>query len=185
MSASRTSETQVAARYARALFALAEKESALDAVASDLGTLAAAIRADVAATKLLAHPLLPREAKAAAMQVLLSEKKAHALTQKTVALMARAGRVTAIPALADVFIALLDAAQGRANAVVTSAVALSKKDEATIAQALKDALGKPVQLQLQIDPSLIGGLKVKLGSRELDMSISGRLERISRALKAA
>lgn len=181
----RTDLSLIAARYASALFSLAEKEGALDAVSADLNQLAEAIRADQSVAKLLAHPLISREAKASAMAALLKDKKAHALTQQGVAQLAEGGRLAALPAMADAFQRLLDDVRGVENVDVVSARALSKKDEAALAKALKDALGKEVQLTLSEDASLLGGIKIRLGSRELDMSMSGKLARMKRALLAA
>ena len=182
---SRTDISQIAARYATALFALAEKEKALDAVASELSLLAQAIRGDAALAKQLAHPLLARTAKAEAVAALLKAQKAHALTQQGVAQIAKAGRLSALPAMSDAFAAMLAEARGIVRATVISARPLTKKQEADIARALKDALGKEVELTLAQDASLLGGIKIRLGSRELDMSLEGKLERMKRALVAA
>lgn len=181
----RTDISLIAARYASALFSLAAKDSALDAVDADLAQLADAIRADQSVAKLLAHPLISREAKAEAMAALLKTKKAHPLTQQGVAQIAEGGRLAALPAVADAFRRLLDAERGIENVTVIAARSLSKKDEADLAKALKAALGKEVQLTLAEDASLLGGLKIRLGSRELDMSLSGKLAQMKRALLAA
>lgn len=175
----------IATRYATALFALADKEKALDVVASELGTLATAIREDADVAKLLAHPLVSRAGKAEALAELLKTKKAHAVTQQGVERLAQAGRLPALVAVSEAFARMLDEARGIVNATVTSARPLSKKEEADIAKSLKEALGKDVQLTMKEDAALLGGLKIKVGSRELDMSMNGQLERMKRALLAA
>lgn len=185
MSSSRTDISQIAARYATALFSLADADKALDAVVSDLAVLADAVRGDAALARLLDHPLLSRAAKAEAVCAVLAAQGAHALTLKAVERIAEGGRLAALPAIYDAFAALLADARGIVHATVISARALTKQEESAIAQQLRDALGKEVVLGLKQDASLIGGLKIRLGSKELDMSIAARLDQIKRALLAA
>lgn len=184
MSRSRTDISQVADRYAKALFALAE-EGAREAVEADMAALAAAIRADNETQAMLAHPLLSREAKAKALVSLLKTKKAQALTLQAVEKIARAGRVDMLADIAEAFVALCVAARGEVVAVVTSARALNKKEADAVAKALKDATGHAVRVEWKQDASLLGGLKVSLAAKELDMSVAGKLERMRRALVAA
>lgn len=181
MARSRTDNPLIADRYATALFALAEGK-ARDTVEADLTVLADVIRADTAVQALLAHPLLSRAAKAEAMRELLVAKKATALTVDAVVKIAQAGRLTALPAIADAFAAHCAEARGEVTAIVTSAEALAQKDKDTLIAALEKATAKKVRLVAKEDASLLGGVKVKLGAKELDMSLAGNLERMRRAL---
>lgn len=181
MARSRTDTTLIADRYATALFALAE-DKARAAVEADLTALAEVIRGDGAVQELLAHPLLSRKAKAEAMKTLLTQKKAHALTLDAVVKIAEAGRLSYLPDIADAFAAKTANARGEMVATVTSATALSQKDSDAVAAALSKATGKSVRIVLKEDASLLGGLKVTLGPKELDMSLAGSLERMRRAL---
>lgn len=181
MSRSRTDTAAIADRYATALFALAEGK-VREAVESDMAALADIIRSDDATAALLAHPLLTRAAKAEALRTLLTQKKASSLTLDAVVKIAEAGRLEALPAIADAFVAKCAEARGEVTAVVTSARALSKKDADAVSSALSKATGKAVRIVAKEDASLLGGLKVSLGPKELDMSLAGSLERMRRAL---
>lgn len=184
MSSSRTDTSLIADRYASALFALAEGK-ARDVVESELATIAEAIRSDAETRILLAHPLLTRAAKAEAVRTLLTSKKANALTVDAVVKVALAGRLSALPAIADAFAAKCAEARGEVIATVTSARALTAKEKTTIAEALTKATSKIVRVVATEDKELLGGLKVSLGAKELDMSIAGSLERMRRALVSA
>ncbi len=181
MARSRTDNPLIADRYATALFALAEGKTR-DAVESDLDALAQAIRADQSVQELLAHPLLSRSAKAEAMKTLLTSKKANALTIDAVVKIAEAGRLTALPEIADAFAAKSAEARGEVIAVVTSATALAKKDVDALIAAIEKATEMKVRVMTREDASLLGGVKVKLGAKEMDMSLAGNLERMRRAL---
>lgn len=184
MSRSRTDTSLIAARYATALFALAEGK-ARDVVEADLVALAATIRADGEVVSLLAHPLLTRAKKAEAMRTLLTAKKAHALTVDTVVKLADAGRLSLLPEIADAFVAKCAAARGEVVATVVSARALSAQESAAVSAALAQATGAQVRVVLKEDGGLLGGLKVNLGPKEFDMSVAGSLERMRRALVGA
>ncbi len=177
----RTDISVIADRYATALFALAESK-ARDAVESDLISLAEAIRADQEAMTLIAHPLLSRNAKAEAVRALLTSKKANALTIDAVSKIAEAGRLAILPEIADAFAAKCAEARDEVTAVVTAAKALTKKESDAVVAALAKATGKSVRVIVKEDANVLGGLKVALGAKELDMSLAGHLERMRRAL---
>lgn len=184
MSRSRTDSSLIADRYASALFALAEG-NARASVEADLAALASVVRADSGVAALLAHPLLSRAKKAEAMRSLLTAKKAEKLTVDTVVKLAEAGRLSLLPEVADAFLAKCADARGEVVATVTSARALSAKESEAVSAALAKATGAQVRMVLKEDAGLLGGLKVNLGPKEFDMSVSGSLARMRRALVGA
>jgi F-type H+-transporting ATPase subunit delta len=185
MSRKQSSYAQIADRYASALFALASEKRVETAVLADLQVLKQAIETTPEAVKFLAHPLIARAKKAEMLGTIVKARGAHALTQSAIAILAEAGRLPVLPALADAFAKRLHGAAGAMEATVTTARALDGAAEKAIAHSLEAASGKKVVLSLRQDATLIGGLKVKMGAVELDASIAGKLARLKQTLKAA
>ena len=174
MTISRTDALAIASRYAAAMFALTEEKGVSSDVAEEFAALADAVRNHEALSAFLKNPLIGRNAKAAALFDLA--KKSHALTRQSLETLAEQGRAELLPYVAERFTALVTQAKGELMAEVTSARALSTAVEKQIADALKKATGRPVQLQLKEDPALLGGVKIQLGSLLLDATLAGALD---------
>lgn len=175
--------TGIAARYASALFDLAADEKAVAPLESDVDALDAALADSADLRDLIASPLYSREDQAAAITAIAGKMGLTALTANTLALMAANRRLFVVPQLIAELRARIAAAKGEVTADVTSAVALSDAQAANLAETLKASVGKTVKLNVAVDPSLIGGLVVKVGSKMIDTSVKSRLASLQNAMK--
>lgn len=183
MSRSRADHHLIADRYAKAAFALAEAAGVSEVVAGELRLLADAIESDIDVKRKMSHPLFSNETKAAMLTGFLQNKKANTITISTVAVLTRAGRLSALSALALAFSEKYAAARGIVRAVVISARPLNAVDVKAVSASIVKAMGKEIALEQQIDADVIGGIKLRIGSKELDMTLAGALSRTRRALE--
>ena len=175
----------LAGRYATALYELADEAKALDAVAEDLRALRKLIDDSADLDKLVRSPLIERTAKAVAIDAILTQAGAGQLVRQFAVVVARNGRLFALPAMIDAFLAELARRRGRVTAEVVSARHLSEPQQAAVAGALNKRFGGKVALQVRVDPSLIGGIVVRIGSRMIDFSLKSKLLRLQLAMKGA
>jgi F-type H+-transporting ATPase subunit delta len=173
----------LADRYAAALFELAEERGELDGIAQDLSGLTAMLDDSPDLTRLVRSPILSRAEQAQAMAALLERAGAQALTRNFVALLAEKRRLFALAHIIEAFRAKLAAHRGEISAEVTSAAALKPAQLEAIKSALKHAVGRDVTLAGQIDPGLIGGLVVRVGSRMIDSSLRTKLLNLQLSMK--
>lgn len=183
MAAAGTSFQAIARRYVTALFSLAESGKALDAAARDLDAFAALLKESPELARFVYNPLASRAQQQAAMASLLKQGRAHGLSVKFFAELAKARRLSLIPEIARQFREKLAETQGQVTAEVTSAGPLPKTQQDAIAKALAKVTGKDIRLEVKEDPGILGGLVVKVGGRMLDGSLSGRLSRLQMAMK--
>lgn len=175
----------IAGRYATALFDLAGEAGARDAVEADLTALRRLIGESADLSLLVKSPLFSREDQAKAMDAVLVKAGAHKLTRNFVGLVARNRRLFALADMARAFGRLQAEARGESSAHVTSAHPLSKAQLAALAERLKASLGKNVDLETKVDPDLIGGLVVRVGSRLIDTSIRTKLGNLQITMREA
>jgi len=175
--------TGLAGRYATALYELADEAKALDAVAADLKTLKGLVAESADLRRLVTSPLVPREQQAKAVLALVEKAGVSDITRRFVGTVARNRRLASLVQIVDGFMALLAAHRGEITAEVTSAKALSQPQAEAVGNALRTAIGKKVSVQLNVDPKLLGGLKVKVGSRLIDASLASKLQRLQLAMK--
>jgi len=175
----------LALRYATAVFELAAEERAIDSLAADLASLKSLLQTSPELARLVRSPLFSREDQAKGMQAVLEKAGCGPLARKLVLLLAQKRRLFA---LADVIRAveqLLARQRGEIAAEVTSARALSTAEADELKQLLKSRLGREPRLELTVDPSLLGGLRLKLGSRMIDSSLRTKLEGLRAAMKGS
>jgi len=175
----------IAGRYASALFDLADEAKALDAVAGDLKVVSAALASSADLNRLVSSPVISRGAQAKAIAAVLDKLGAHELTRNVVGLMARNRRLFALSAVADAYLRELATRRGEITADVVSAVALTPDDLVAVEAAVKKAVGGKVAISAKVDPRLIGGLIVKVGSRMVDASLKTQLSKLKLAMKGA
>ncbi len=180
---SRTSD--VGARYARALFDLAVETDALEAVDSDLKDLKAMIGASVDLRLLLVSPAISAEDKAKGLDAIAARAKLDATTRKFLGLLAANRRVSALAAIIEAFARLVEARRGVVSAQVVTAIPMSAAQSASLATTLRNALGKDPQIETRVDPAILGGVKVRVGSRLYDASLKSKLDSLKFALKRA
>jgi F-type H+-transporting ATPase subunit delta len=175
----------VGARYARALFDLAVETSALDAVEADLKTLKAMLAESADLRSLMVSPRFSADDKAAGLTAVASRVGASQTTLKFLGLLAANRRTGAFAAIAAAFEALAAAHRGLIAARVTTATPLSAAQSKALAAALATALGREPQVETVVDPKILGGLKVRVGSRLYDASLKSKLDSLKFALKRA
>ena len=180
-----TKASEVGDRYARALFDLASDEKALATVEADLKSLKSmrADSTDLAA--LIASPRFSAENKAAGLAAIAEKAGFHPTTRKFLGLLAANHRVSILPAIIASFERLAAAARGAVSAEVTTARPLTAEQQSGLAAALRLALGKDPEIETRVDPALLGGLKVRVGSRLYDASLKSKLDQLKFALKRA
>lgn len=173
----------MAGRYASALFDLAEEQKSMAEVERDLGMFQTMLDASTDLKAMVRSPVISRDDQAKAITALLAKAGAGATTTNFLKLIARNGRLFAIEDMIRSFRAKLAKQRGEVEAVVTSASALSEAQIADLKATLKASVGKDVQLSTRIDPTLLGGLVVKLGSRMIDSSLRTKLAGLRVAMK--
>ena len=175
----------LAQRYAAALFELADERKELDQVANDLVSLRAAIQESPDLQRLLASPLLDRAEQGRALAALLDRMGLGATMRNFVAVVAHNRRLFALKAMADAFLADLAHRRGEVRAEVVSARPLSDAQHQSLLETLRRAIGGKVAIDTAVDESLIGGLVVRVGSRQIDTSLKTKLLRLQLAMKGA
>ena len=171
-------------RYANALFELADETGRVDAVAKDLSALSELMKSSDDLSRLVSSPAISRDNQSKAMTAVLQKAGADDLVQKFVGVVAGNGRLFALPAIIDRFMADLAARRGEVSAEVVSAVSLDGKLEKEVKAAVAKVAGSDkISLSMRVDPSLIGGLVVRVGSRMIDTSIKTKLKRLEMTMK--
>lgn len=183
MAASLMGVSGIADRYAKALFELADEKKSLDPVADDLRALRGLIDDSDDLRRLVRSPLVSRDEAGRAMAAVLNKGGANPLTRNFIGLICKNRRLFVLPAIIKAFLAELARRRGEATAEVTVAKALTGPQENALTDALKQAMGVKVSIETKVDPSILGGLIVKVGSRMVDDSLSGRLARLRVAMK--
>jgi F-type H+-transporting ATPase subunit delta len=175
----------VARRYAKALLEIGAKAGTLDQLQKELDLLGAMVAQSADLQRLLASPMALPKKKAEVMEAILKQAGASVTMQRFVKVVAEGGRLPILPILAEVFHDLVDEKNGVVVAKVTSAQALSEAQQAALKTSLAGRTGKTVRLTLTQDASLLGGLKVQVGSTVLDASLKGRLALLKQQLLTA
>lgn len=173
----------IADRYSAALFELAEQQSALDAVAADLKTLKAMVAESADLRRLLRSPVVSRKDQQKAVEALASKAGFNGLTLKFLGLVAQNRRLFALDGVIEAYLSRLAAKRGEVTAQVASAVVLNETQVGAISAALKKVVGSNVTLDLSVDPALLGGLVVKVGSRMVDGSLRTKLQHLQLSMK--
>jgi F-type H+-transporting ATPase subunit delta len=179
-----TGVSGLAERYAAALFDLADERRMLDQVATDLRELRAMLQASGDLLRLIRSPVLSRDQQAQAILIVAEHARLSQLVRDFLAVVARNRRLFAVPAMIEAFLAKLAARRGEVTAEVVAAQALSEAQLAALNEQLRRSIGSRVSIDIRVDPGLIGGLVVKLGSRMVDGSIKSKLQRLQLAMKS-
>jgi F-type H+-transporting ATPase subunit delta len=172
----------LAGRYASALFDLADANKQLDAVTSDLDSLNAMIGASEDLRRLLGSPIVSRNEQGKALSVIVEKAKFIDLTSNFIAVVADNRRLFVLPAMITAFKAILSQHRGEATVEVIAATELSEKQLTALGASLKEAIGSKVTIDASVDPELLGGLVVKVGSRMIDSSLSTKLQQLRLAM---
>ena len=173
----------IAGRYAGSLFELALEAKTLDETGADLAAFDGLLHDNPDLMRLVRSPVFSADDQGRALAAVLGKAGIAGLVANFVRLMARNRRLFAMPEVHAKFRALLAAHRGEEIARVTVARALSDAQTAELKQALNAVAGKEVAIQATVDPELIGGMIVKIGSRQIDTSIRTKLSSLKLALK--
>jgi len=179
-----TGVSGLAERYAAALFELADERRDLDAVAGDLRALRAMLHDSADLLRLVRSPVLSRADQGRAIALVAETAELSQLTRDFLAVVARNRRLFAVPAMIEAYLAKLAARRGEITAEVTAAQPLTDAQNNALTEQLRRVVGGRVAVDLRIDPSLIGGMVVKIGSRMVDGSLRSKLQRMRLALRA-
>lgn len=173
----------IAARYASALFDLAREDRAVKGLAKDVETLDAALAESADLRAMIASPLYGRDEQAAAIRAVAERLGLSPLVSNTLQLMAARRRLFVLPQFIAALRAMIAEHRGEVTAEVTSAQPLSAEQTGRLADTLKERFGKTVKIRAAVDPALIGGLVVKVGSKMIDTSIRARLAALQNVMK--
>jgi F-type H+-transporting ATPase subunit delta len=173
----------VSERYATALFSSAGEKGLYDAVAADLSTLASLLEQSADMRQLVGSPVLSRAEQTKGIAAIAGKAGLTDLTQRFLGMLATNRRLDTLAEVAALYKAKLAELRGEHTAQVTSAVALRPGQLESLREKLTAKLGGRVTLDLKVEPEILGGLIVKIGSRMIDSSIKSRLERIGFAMK--
>jgi F-type H+-transporting ATPase subunit delta len=175
----------MAGRYATALFELALENRALDAVAADLERFEALLGESPDLLRLVRSPVFRAEEQVKALGAILSRAGISGLAANFLLFVARKRRLFAVRDMIRAYRALVARHKGELVARVTAAERLSDTHLAALKDALKSVTRQEVKIDLNVDPAIIGGLVVKLGSRMVDSSLRTKLNAIKFAMKEA
>lgn len=173
----------VAERYATALFELALEGGQLDAVDADLSRFSALLAESDDLTRLVRSPVFSSEDQLRAVTAVLDKAGLTGLVGNFIKVAANNRRLFAVPGMIVGFRRLLARHRGEVTAEVTSAEPLTDAQVSTLKEALRANIGKDVALAATVDPDLIGGLIVKVGSRMIDTSLRSKLNSLKIAMK--
>jgi F-type H+-transporting ATPase subunit delta len=177
--------TEVGARYAQALFGLAKDEGQIAAVEADLKAFKALSAESADLRVLIASPLFSADDKAKGLAALAERAEFNPMTKKFLGFVAAQRRAAALPAIVTSFEALSAAYRGVVSAQVTTAAKLTAAQAKGLKAALLQALGKEPEIETRVDPAILGGVKVRVGSRLYDASLKSKLDSLKFALKRA
>lgn len=175
----------VAGRYATALFDLALEQKALDKVRADLDRFSEMIAGSADLDRLVRSPVFGADEQVRALGPVLKQAKIDGISANFIKLVAAKRRLFALPLIIKAFRTMVASHKGEVAASVTVAEPLSDDHLSALKSALNTVTGKDVDLQVDVDPAIIGGLVVKLGSRMVDSSLRTKLNSIKTAMKEA
>lgn len=178
-----TSET--AQRYARALFELAQDQGVLADVHRDFSAFSALMRESADLRRLLDSPAWSRADKVAGLQAVAARAGFGPLFGKFLATMAANGRSRDLLGAEQAFDRLYANQRGIQRAVVRTAHEMSKAEADRIEALIARLVGGEVELSCEVDPALIGGIQLRIGSKLVDASLAKKLERMNTAMKGA
>jgi F-type H+-transporting ATPase subunit delta len=175
----------MAGRYATALFELALEANAIEAVKDELDRFDALIAESADLTRLVRSPVFSADEQLQALSAVLERAGIRGLAANFLKLVVRNRRLFAVRDMIKAFRNLVAKHKGEATAEITVAETLKDQHVDALRAALKSVTGKDVDLDVKVDPAILGGLVVKLGSRMVDNSLRTKLNAIKHAMKEA
>ena len=176
-------QASLAGRYATALFGLARDEKQLEAVGASLSTVRAALRESDDFRALTTSPLISRDQAVKAVAATAEVMRVDPITSNFLGVLAQNRRLSQLDQVIRAFNMLAARHRGETTAEITSAHALSDDQVAALKQNLRTRIGRDVAVDLSVDPAILGGLVVKIGSQMIDGSIRTKLNTLAHAMK--
>ena len=176
-------QASLAGRYATALFGLARDERQLEAVGASLATLKSTLSDSEDFRTLTASPLISREQATGAVAATAEAMRLDPITTKFIGVLAQNHRLSQLGNVIRAFNMLAANHRGETTAEVTSAHPLNDDQVAALQTNLKSRIGRDVLVDLNVDPAILGGLVVKVGSQMIDGSIRTKLNTLATAMK--
>ncbi len=178
-----TTASGVASRYANALFDLAQERGGLEQAGADLASLQQAVAESDDLARLIRSPVVSREQHARAADALAERLGVSDTVRSFLGVLAAQRRMAVLPGVIAEFARLLAAHRGEETAEVTSAVPLDEGQFGEVREAVAGYVGRPVQLTAAVDPSLLGGMVVRIGSRMVDASLKTKLHNLELSMR--
>ncbi len=185
MATDESNTATVPGRYASALFELAQGDGAVAMVEQQLNAFRALLDESEDLTRLVRSPVYSSQEQIAALTPLLERAEISGLTANFIKLLARNRRLFIVRDTVIEFSKLASAARGEVAADVASATPLTPEQQEALIERLRIAVGKDIKLNLSVDPSLLGGLVIKVGSRMIDSSLRTKLGSLKMRMKEA
>ena len=176
-------QASLAGRYALALFQLARDEKQLESVGASLAAVRQALAESEDFRALTTTPLIGREEKVKAIAPVAEAMGLDPLTANFLGVLARNGRLSRLEGVIRAFNTLAARHRGEINAEVTSAHPLDDDQVAAIRQNLRTRMGRDIAVEMNVDPAILGGLVVQIGSQVIDGSIRTKLNNLAQAMK--
>ncbi len=173
----------VGRRYAKALFELAKEAGSTSKVSKSLEGFSVLLEENAELKDFVASPIYSREQQSGAIREIAKKAGMDELASKTLGAMAQNGRLGASSAMIEEFNAMVNAENEEIIANVTSAEAMSAAQKKKLAEVLKSKVGKDVKINETVDPDILGGLVVNIGSMMIDNSLQGKLSKLHNAMK--
>jgi F-type H+-transporting ATPase subunit delta len=176
-------QASLSGRYALALFELANEQKKLEAVGKDLAAVKQALGESDVFRALTTSPLVGRDEATRAVAATANAMKLDTVTANFLGVLARNRRLSQLPAVIRAFNQLAARHRGEITAEVTSAHALDAGQVDAIKQNLRSRMGRDIAVDLSVDPAILGGLVVKIGSQMIDGSIRTKLNNLAQVMK--
>jgi F-type H+-transporting ATPase subunit delta len=176
-------QASLAGRYAIALFELANEHKQLDAAAASLAAVREALAESDEFRELTTSPLIRRDDKVRAVAAAAEAMKLDPITANFLGVLAKNRRLAQLPGVIRAFNTLAARHRGEINAEVISARPLDEGQVDAIRNNLRTRMGRDIAVDLHVDPAILGGLVVKIGSRMIDGSIRTKLNNLAQAMK--
>lgn len=182
MAQSSSAAHQIASRYAAAFIDTAQAANSLDSIEKDMLDLSAMLDASSDLQKLVSSPAYSIEQQVQAFVALAKASSFNVLTQNFLQVLAHNRRLSALKNIIAAFFAEMSSRRGEVKAKVATAIPLTDAQQQELKAELKKSIGSDVVLELKVDKSLLGGMVVTVGSRQVDDSVKTKLSALKKAL---
>ncbi len=183
MAAASTITSGLAERYATALFDLAKEDGQIDAVMQDLDSVRTMLDESEDLRRTIRSPVISASAQAQAITAVADRAGLSSLTKQFLGLLAHKRRLFALPQIIEAFRAIVAKDRGEISCEVISAAELQDNQIAALRESVSAQAGKDVNLSVRVEPELLGGVVVRIGSRMIDASLRTKLQNLEHSMR--